>query len=159
MKRSYKWKRKPSGAPDANIVVKYIEDIKRRRGGITAGLLVTEAYKNKSPLHNCFEWDDTKAALQYRIVQAREILRAIVVEVEETEKNNEPTYTRYFIAPPEIEEAEGTTYVTVIDVRNNKELHLAYLRQLLRELYAIRDKIKGYKEFINIVSAIEAITI
>lgn len=42
--------------------------------------LVRLASPRRSPLHKFFEWDDEEAAHKYRVQQARDYMRAIVVE-------------------------------------------------------------------------------
>lgn len=42
-------------------------------------LLVETARPKSSPLHKYFEWDDTEAAAQYRIEQARYLIRTVIV--------------------------------------------------------------------------------
>jgi len=158
MKRICKWKRKPKGAPEANVAVDYIEGIKQRRGGITPQLLVIEASKKRSPLHDCFEWNNTKAAREYRKVQAREILRFLVVVVE-SETEEEVRHIRAFIAPPEVERDDGASYLTIEEVRSDEDLAFAYIRQLKCELDAIKQKIESFEIFSQVVKAIEAVKI
>lgn len=50
-------------------------------GRLTPEAVVQEAKSKDSPLHDCFEWDQRKAAHQYRIWQARELITSIKVEV------------------------------------------------------------------------------
>ena len=155
----YEWKWKVKGAPDAQEAGEYIEAIKKKRGGITPQLLVVEASKKRSPLHDCFEWNDIKAAKEYREVQAREILRFLIIEVEPETETEEAQYVRAFISPQEIEQDDNTSYVTIEEIRSDKDLHEAYLRQLKCELDAFKDKIDSYKEFAKVVRAIEKIKI
>jgi len=143
MERICKWKRKPKGAPDADIAVDYIEDIKKKRGGITAQLLVIEAGRKKSPLHDCFEWDDTKASVQWRIEQGRKLLMELVVAVIEDE-DEEPVYVRCFISPLEVEKKGGTSYLTIKEICSDEELNAAYLRQLKMEMNSFVTKIENY---------------
>lgn len=158
-KLSCKWTRAPKNAPDANIAHKFIEDVRKKRGGITPQLLVIESRKKKSPLHDCFEWDNSKAAEEYRIVQAREILRFIVVEIEPDAEYKEPRIVRAFVAPSSIEQEDSTSYLTIQTVRNDDDLNAAYLRQLNRELSIIRNKIKSFKIFSEVVKAIDAVAL
>jgi len=154
----YKWTRKPRNAPDANIANKFIEGVKKKRGGITPQLLVIESKKIKSPLHDCFEWDDSKAAEGFRIVQAREILRFLVVVIEEDNQEESKT-VRAYIAPSSIGKEDNTSYVTVGDVCEDEDLSAAYIRQLNRELIGIRNKIKNFKVFSEVVKAIDAVVL
>lgn len=50
-------------------------------GDVTAGAVVDAARSTNSPLHSYFEWDDAKAAHQYREGQANEIISAVRVRV------------------------------------------------------------------------------
>jgi len=136
-KVSCKWKRAPKNAPDANVAYGIISEIKQRRGGVTPQLLVIEAKKKKSPLHNCFQWDDSKAAAQYRIVQARDILSYIVVEVEADEPEEKPTTVRAFIAPSNVGKDSNTSYVPIDEVISDADMRDSYLHQLLNELNSV----------------------
>ncbi len=51
-----------------------------REGNATPQSLVEAARDPASPAHKWFEWNDTKAAEQYRLIQARLYLRSITVE-------------------------------------------------------------------------------
>jgi hypothetical protein len=44
---------------------------------LTADQLLAEATGASSPLHSAFGWDDAEAAHQYRLVEARHLLRSI----------------------------------------------------------------------------------
>lgn len=158
-KKNYMWSRKPKNAPDANTASKVFKSIKKKRGGITPQLLVIESKKKDAPFHNCFEWDDSKGAEKYRIVQACEILRCIKLEIEPDEEHEESRTVRALIAPSSIEREDSTSYATIEEVRNDEELNAAYMRQLKRELDAVKNKIKSYKIFSAVVEAIEAIKI
>ena len=60
------------------------EDLERivgafeRKGTINLGEIVAAAKAKNHPLHDQFEWDDKKAAHQYRLQQAATIVRRIV---------------------------------------------------------------------------------
>lgn len=155
----YKWKRSPKGKVDAQVAGEHIEEIKEKRGGITPQLLVIEAKKKRSPLHNCFEWDNSVAAEQYRIVQAREILRYLVVIIEPETEDEEEIYVRGFIAPLDTEEDSHQSYLTISEVMADEDLDKAYKQQILRELKAIKHKSKSYNEFSKVNRAIEEIKI
>ncbi len=43
----------------------------KRDGQLTASGILKMAENESSPLHSIFEWDDTKAAREYRLYQAR----------------------------------------------------------------------------------------
>lgn len=51
---------------------------------LTAAAVVDAARDEDSPLHEHFEWDDSVAGEQFRIIQARQIIRAIVIDESRT---------------------------------------------------------------------------
>lgn len=67
-------------------IVIEITQIIEKQGEITATELVRHATRETSALHGQFEWDDTEAAHQYRLNQARNILRRVRLIIEETEQ-------------------------------------------------------------------------
>lgn len=146
MERICKWKLRPKGAPEADVAIDYIEDIKKKRGGITSQLLVIEATMEDSPLHDCFEWDETKAANKYRVEQGRLLLKNLIVAVIEDEEEK-PVYVRCFVSPIEVENKGGTSYLTIKEVCENDVFNEAYLRQLKKELHAFVVKIEGYVHY------------
>jgi hypothetical protein len=53
------------------------------RGRLTPEAVVQAAAEPSNPMHSSFEWDDTKAGHQFRLVQARTLIRAVhFVEVD-----------------------------------------------------------------------------
>jgi len=59
-----------------------LERIRALHGGILQAYdVLTEARNPDSPLHPMFEWDDQVAAHQYRLDQARALIREVRVEV------------------------------------------------------------------------------
>lgn len=56
---------------------KHILNMIEREGCITTEGIVKEATKTGSPLHDLFEWDNTKAGHQYRLQQARKYIKQV----------------------------------------------------------------------------------
>ena len=74
-KYKYSWTRKYSVSPQ--VVGEIVEKLPSR----TPEALLTAARSKSSPLHSQFEWDDSRAAQQYRLVQARVMINSLNVEV------------------------------------------------------------------------------
>jgi hypothetical protein len=53
-----------------------LDRILKRHGTLTAELMVDEARDPKSRLHRYFQWDDKRAADEYRLAQARSMIAA-----------------------------------------------------------------------------------
>lgn len=77
-------------------VAKRINDIAEKNGGrITAEMVVADAKKKSSPLHNLFDWDLETAAMNYWIERARTIIRSVKVEIRTTSTSiNAVAYVR-----------------------------------------------------------------
>ena len=114
---NYKWKNRGLGGVKAEVVGRTVERLAGRRGGITPAVLVKEAQKQRSPIHQCFEWDDTEAAKKYRIVQAQYILRQIEIVVER--EDAAPLQIRAF---HNVVQNDQRFYTTVKAAREDEEL-------------------------------------
>lgn len=64
---------------DADAVAARLLELSKQNEGLTAELVLAEAADVSSPLHDVFEWDDTEAATQWRLHQARNLIRSIRV--------------------------------------------------------------------------------
>ncbi len=53
------------------------------RGKLTPNKVVADAKHSRSPLHRCFDWDDTSAAHKHRLWQARELIAKVKVCIEQ----------------------------------------------------------------------------
>ena len=67
----------------AQVVVDELTRIERAHGEITPELVVEAARSSDAPLHPVFEWNQAQAAKQYRIIQARNLIRAVHVVSED----------------------------------------------------------------------------
>lgn len=82
----YRWRDGfPSKGIDAGAAAKELERIRKKKGVLIPEEVVAEARKSRSPLHDAFEWDDTEAANQYRLVQARSLVAAVEIVTTDTE--------------------------------------------------------------------------
>jgi hypothetical protein len=64
------------------IIVENLEDIRNQHDGKLRPVDVVEAARPATaPLHPLFTWDNKKAAEEYRLWQAREVIREVVVEI------------------------------------------------------------------------------
>lgn len=55
------------------------------RGGLRPSEVVDEARPKSSPLHGEFEWQDNKAAHEYRLIQARQLIRLAVPVIKQAD--------------------------------------------------------------------------
>ena len=64
-----------------------LDRIKHRDGTIAPGVVVDEARPEEAPLHPAFEWRDPVAAEQYRVIQAKTLIRQVRVICPEPVEN------------------------------------------------------------------------
>lgn len=60
-------------------VASRLAELYSEHGKLTPALVVADAQSKKSPLHECFEWDDSVAARKHRENQARTLIRSVKV--------------------------------------------------------------------------------
>jgi len=119
-------------------VIAALKDIYTKHGILRPADVVEAALNPKSPLHGCFEWDDDKAAKQYRLEQARKLIREVRVE-----------YADQLSAPVFVHVETAGGYLPVQAVVENE----SHLQSAIREL---KRQIRGVNETItSLVSLVE----
>jgi hypothetical protein len=84
---------------DKDLVAEKLAEIAGRNGGrLTPDLVLAEAESPESVLHDLFEWDDSKAAHQHRLTQARQIITSVRVVITTEERK---ISTVYYVRDPE----------------------------------------------------------
>ena len=108
---------------------------KRNHGVLTPDAVLEDAQKEDSPLHDQFTWDDSEAAHQWRLEQARTLIRSVRVEVQ-TESRTVST-VRY-VRHPEAGREQG--YADVMTIRTREDLAREALRRELAAAKALFDR-------------------
>lgn len=139
----YKFKPWSRLSGDAQKVGEEIERIKEKAGGsVSSAALVDAARMADSVLHAYFEWADTKAAEEYRKVQAAHILRSIVVV--KTDGIEVKTPVRAFVSvQAAAHDDEGSaddagSYVSISDAVRIVSYREQMMKDALRDLDAYR---------------------
>ena len=153
----YAYKDKAFTKVKAQIVGETLEEIFEQNDGVVLpSTVVRSARPKRSPIHNCFEWDNKKAADKYRDRQAGDLLRWIVIVHEQEDGDTEPLKVRAFVSV----ESEGGRYYTTInramkdeDIANNIEIE-AY-----NDYIALFHKYKDLKLFRKVNNEIDKIKI
>lgn len=115
----------------------------REESGELTPEAVVEASKDKdSVLHNIFEWDDEKAAIKWRIEQARILIKNIVVCVESKES------TKQYRAIVSIVPFGGgeRTYAPLPEVLKDDESYKNLLEQAKEDAQAYVEKYQQLTE-------------
>lgn len=79
-KATYEWRGGRYRGLDAQTIGEALDHLSRRLGGeVTSEAVLDAARDPESPLHGAFDWRDDEAAEKYRRLEARWLLRRVVV--------------------------------------------------------------------------------
>ena len=126
--------------------------------GLTAENLLNENRTEGTPLHNYFEWDNDVAAEKYRLVQAKDIIRSIVL-IRQTEDDNKPPVRQFVSIRKEKKEREFVPVETVLKRQDYTE---QMFEQAKRDLLAFRTKyinLRNYAELSGVFASIDALNL
>lgn len=121
-------------------------------GVIRPADVVEAARDERSPLHQLFSWDDTEAAHQYRLLQARNVLRVYVV-VEEASGSN----VRAFVSLTSDRNKEGGGYRALADVLSDDALRDQMLRDAVTQLQNVRKKYSQVQQLAKVWDAVDEV--
>lgn len=145
----YAWKPMAFVNGDAQAVGERLAWLQRNNGErLTPRVVLDDARPVESPLHQCFEWDNTRAAELYREDQARAVLRSIRVIKQDGETQRAE---RMFVNVVEvIDEEEQHGYVPLARVLSDAELFKQMCQQAARDLSAFEDRYSQFTQLATI---------
>jgi len=128
-----------------------LERIRMEHGGVLNPPSVVEvAADPENILHGCFQWDDTKAAQEYRLWQARQLISTIVTILPNT---REPV--RMYVSLKDDREEGG--YRGIVDVLNDADMRRRMLKEALAEFTHFKRKYQQVKELTPVFEAAEKV--
>jgi hypothetical protein len=135
--------------------VEELEFVRSKHGGVLRPEDVVEfARDERTALHGDFQWDDTEAAQQFRLWQARQVIRLVITIVDSPAgKQLIPMY----VSLVSDRQQPGGGYRPLVDVMNAEDLRDELLRQALAELKTVRKKYQQLQELRPIFRAIEKV--
>lgn len=136
---------------DATSVGAHLEMLRKKfKGELTPKDVLDDARHNNSPLHSFFEWDDSEAAEQYRLQQARGLIRSVVAIY--TQPDRPPVRTKMFV---HIAEPGAQHYREASHAMLQADTRKAVLQTAWRELQAWRKRYAELKEFSELFDVID----
>jgi hypothetical protein len=140
-------------AIEKTVETKVYDELKRiasTHGGMLNPPDVVEFARNpRTELHSKFQWDDTKAATEYRLWQARDLILRVRVDL--TDPSGETTEVRAFVSLGS-DRGEGG-YRAIVDVMSQENLRLELLDEAKRDMKRFRDKYKTLSELSDVFAA------
>ena len=125
--------------------------VERNGGTITPQIVVEAARKEKSVLHSYFDWNDTTAAFQYRLEQARRLIRTWVYIL--PQKPQRPM--RVMVSLSEDRGEDG--YRRLADVMGDVELREKLLIEAKRDMSYFRRKYAMLSELAEVFAAMDKV--
>ena len=114
---------------------------------VTPEQLVERAKDESTELHKCFTWDDEEAAMKYRIIEARNVMRYLVRE-QAPDDDRPPVRTFY-----KTDNGSGYKHLERTIMRNVDE-YQSLLARAMRELQAFKAKYSMLEELQEIFDLI-----
>lgn len=129
---------------DAQTVGDELERIRNANDGrlSTTGVLQWAADES-CPIHNCFTWDNERAAEQFRLSEARTLIKSVIVVNTESEQES-PAFWNVSIKTSDAKH-EDRYYQSASVISGSPKEFQAALNGMLRELISAR---KGVEELI-----------
>lgn len=154
----YAWRdgaRLPKGARvAAQVVGARLEQLRAGGGGeLTPEAVVSDARYPGSPLHSLFEWDEAEAAHQYRLVQARALIRAVVVRYRAMPDGG----PRTVVAFVNLKDGDRQYYTATAAALSDRERRAIVLRQAWKDFQALRKRHADLTEFARLFAALDEI--
>jgi len=145
----YKWKEAAQIKADATAAAAVLNELERK-GELNARSVVEVSRPEDAVLHAEFEWEDEKAAVEYRLNQARKIMQSLIVipEVENSEQQ-EPVRAFFKI------DAGSSAYKSIESIMRTPSQKDMLLKMALKELQAFQQKYKRLEELADVLKSIE----
>lgn len=136
------------------LIIQELERISARNGGILKPEdIVNDARNPKSPLHKRFDWNNTKAAYEWRLLQARNLIRVVVQII----PNGTSEPSRVWVSLMQDQNKKGGGYRPLISVLSNEELRRQLLEEALRDMECFSQKYYHLNELATLFSAIKKV--
>jgi hypothetical protein len=127
-----------------------MERLRKKHRLLTAEQVVAFAADSETALHSRFTWDDTEAARQFRLDQARSVIRVAVYVPESSTKP-----MRVMVSLREDQKRAGGGYRSVPNVLTRKVLREQLVAEALREFERLKMKYHALKELAAVFDAVD----
>ena len=131
---------------DPQQVGEELERIRAQNGQLLAKDVLESAASPESPLHNAFEWDDSAAARQHRLTQARRLIVSVRIL-------NGPvqTATPAFVS---VRTPQGRQFVPTVEAMSDDVLKARVLQEIKQFLEGIQRRYSHFEEVAELIGNI-----
>jgi hypothetical protein len=146
---AYQWRAGARLRGSAQVAGEAIERIAKKHGGVCPPrALVEEAKRPRHPCHAMFEWDDESAADEWRVEQARRIIRSIRVV---RGKGQRPRQAYVHVKS---EGAEHEGYMDADRAMAAPDLRALVLQEAVDALHALQERYDHLEELAAVWEAV-----
>lgn len=140
----------------SEIIIQELNRIASKSGGVLKPELVVESARSPlSPLHDKFTWDDTQAAHEFRLQEARKLIRVTVHML----PNGRGEEERVWVSLKHDQAQEGGGYRTLVSVLSDADLRKQLLQQSLKDMQYFSEKYSHLEELSEIFSAMKKVRV
>ena len=148
------WRKGSHHKVDATKAYHELERIRKKEGVLVPAVVINEAKKPRNPLHKEFQWDDTAAAHEFRLYQARNVIRAI--QVVRDEIPDSPMRMYEVITQPAVRDApERKVYDTMDKIMADPLSRDELLARAIRDAVSYRRKYSQLSELAKVFAALD----
>lgn len=134
-----------------------IETIRNKNGGVAEPEHIVKAAKAKSsPLHAAFDWDDSVAANEWRLNQARSMLRSIQIVSDKPAEQPRRVFEVKRLPATENKPARNV-YSRLEDIMADPEARAELLARALRELLSFRQRYRQLQELAVVMRSVDEV--
>lgn len=145
----------PGAMKDAKAVGEHLELLRKQcKGELTPEDVLADAKHDNSPLHSYFEWNDSEAAHQHRLSQARGLIRSVVAIYVDEEKKKPAVRAKAYVHVPE---PSAPHYREASHAMSQTKTRQMVLQRAWRELQAWKARYKDLKEFSDLFDVIDEV--
>lgn len=150
--KNYFWDKRTHNVR-AEVVGAVFEELEEEFGDVTAENFLDVSRPEESPTHRMFEWDDDRAAENYRLHQARTIINDLRIEVVTEDKSLKiPAYVNV------VKKEDGTArYQNAPRAFEAVETREIVLKRAKNELRMFTIKYATFIEFAKVIDAINEV--
>ncbi len=150
----YHWRPGGSHEADAQDVGMELEIVAENHNlKIHAADVVEYAKDKETALHDLFEWDNKKAGYEYRLTQARHVVRHVMVRVEVGKTpDNQPIEVSIRKYETVRESETQNVYMDTLEVLANEDLKIKILGRVRSKIESAASKMKDYNSIIDYFS-------
>lgn len=134
---------------DAN---KCYEEIRQIGDEVKPEQVLNKAKDENSELHKCFDWNDSSAAEKFRLIQARDVIRHLIVIKRDEDEEKEPVQFRVMMKN---ERTQDSGYKQTIVMVKDEDEYRKLLEQAYAELHSFKQKYSCLSELADILALID----